>query len=191
MKHLLLALVALIGLTAYLLWRSPGRPLQSTPFSASRREALKPGAPPRQAKTFSKSGAKAARTTGEDVSKQPRKAEPDQYSVLVTPDDVTDDSAPSRTSSSRSVLVAPLIPPPDQIALGVDSDAVMDEYGEPSAWATAAEGGHMVETFVYAQARGGSATVIRIVDGRVAAAYKKIVPLSPRGSLSRRIGQAN
>jgi hypothetical protein len=32
MKHPLFALLVLIGLTAPLLWRPPGRPLQSLPF---------------------------------------------------------------------------------------------------------------------------------------------------------------
>jgi hypothetical protein len=52
-KYLLFALAVLIGLTALLLWRSPGRPLRSLPFSAAYRETLKPAAPtPRPSTTL-------------------------------------------------------------------------------------------------------------------------------------------
>jgi hypothetical protein len=83
------------------------------------------------------------------------------------------------------------LPSPDQIALGIVTDAVTGEYGDPSAWAIEEKDGSIIETLVYAQERGGSATVIRIVDGRVAAAYRKVVPASPHGSLIRQLGLPN
>lgn len=188
MKDLFLTLVALVVVTTFLLWQSPGRSLQWIAFSASARETPKPAAAPvPPTKTASKSAhvAKAARTAAEicSVSLRPQQPEPDQYSLIVTPDAYF----PSRPVAG----VVRMVPPPDKIALGVDSDVVTDQYGEPSAWASATEGGHMVETFVYAQVHGGPATVIRIVDGRVVAAYKKVVPLSAGGSLVRRLGLPN
>jgi hypothetical protein len=191
-KHLLLALVSLIGLTAFLLWRSPGIPLPLIPFPAARREAPRPAEPAPSSKKASKSAhaAKAERTPTEvaAVPQRPQQPEPDQYSITVTPDLYF----PSLTRVRPAAGVVRMVPPPEKIALGEDSDSVTDLYGEPSAWAIAAEGGHMVETFVYAQARGGPATVIRIVDGRVAAAYTKVLPFSPRGSfVPRNLGLPN
>jgi hypothetical protein len=202
-KDLFLTLVGLIVVTTFLLWQSPGRSLQWIAFSASRSEMPKPAvltAPP--SKTASKSAhvVKAGRTAAEacscSFSQRPQQSEPDQYSVTVTPDQYSllvtpDEYFPSLRSARLAVGVVRMVPPPEKIALGVDSDMVTDQYGEPSAWATSAEGGHMVETFVYAQQRGGPATVIRIVDGRVVAAYTKVVPFSPRGSLDRNVGLPN
>jgi hypothetical protein len=191
-KDLFLTLVGLVVVTAFLLWQSPGRSLQWIAFSASRGEMPKPAAVPAPtSKTASKSAhvGKAERTAAElcSVSPRPQQPEADQYSLLVTPDEYF----PSLRSARLPAGVARMVPPPDKIALGVDSDVVTDQYGEPSAWATGAEGGHMVETFVYAQQRGGPATVIRIVDGRVVAAYTKVVPFSPRGSLAWNVGLMN
>jgi hypothetical protein len=191
-KDLFLTLVGLTIVTTFLLWQSSGRSLQWIAYSASRTEIPNPAsAPAPTSKTASRSAhvVKAERTAAEacSVSQRSQQPEPDQYSLLVTPDEYF----PSLTSARLPAGVARMVPPPDKIALGMDSDVVTDQYGEPSAWATATEGGHMVETFVYAQQRGGPATVIRIVDGRVVAAYKKVVPLSPGGSLVRRLGLPN
>ena len=193
MKDLFLTLVGLIVVTTFLLWQSPGRSLQWIAFSASRTEMPKPvAAPARPSKTSSRSShvVKAERTAGEvcacSLSQRPQQPEPDQYSLLVTPDAYF----PSLRSARLAAGIVRMAPPPDKIPVGVATDVVTDEYGEPSAWATAAEGGHMVEIFVYAQQRG-PATVIRIVDGRVAAAYTKVVPFSPRAALARNLGRSN
>jgi hypothetical protein len=196
-KDLFLTLVGLVVVTTFLLWQSPGRSLQWIAFSASHSEMPTPAAAPapaRPSKTASRSAhlVKAERTAAEacscSLSPRPQQPEPDQYSILVTPDAYF----PSLRSARLGVGVVRMAPPPDKIAPGVDTDVVIDEYGEPSAWATGAEGGHMIETFVYAtQERGGPATVIRIVDGRVVAAYTKVVPFSPRASLARNVGLPN
>jgi hypothetical protein len=192
MKDLFLTLVGLVVVTAFLLWQSPGGSLQWIAFSATRSEMPKPAAAPaRPSKTVSRSAhvVKAERTAAEacSVSQRPQQPEPDQYTLLVTPDLYF----PSLRSARPAVGAVRMAPPPDKIAVGVDKDVVIDEYGEPSAWATAAEGGHMLETFVYTQERGGQATVIRIVDGRVAAAYEKVVPFSPQAFLARNLGLLN
>ena len=192
MKDLFLTLVGLVVVTAFLLWQSPGRSLQWIAFSATRSEMPKPAAapaPPSKTSPRSSHVVKAERTAGEacSVSERRQQPEPDQYSMLVTPEAYFPSLRPAR----RAAGVMRMVPPPDKIALGVDTDVVTDEYGEPSAWATAAEGGHMLETFVYAQELGGPATVIRIVDGRVVAAYTKVVPFSPRAALARNLGLAN
>lgn len=199
MKDLFLILVALAVVTAFLLWQSPGRSLQWIAYSASHSEMPRPAAAPAPPpKTVSKSKSvhvvKAERTAAELCSISqgpqqpgPQQPEPDQYSLIVT----ADEYFPSLMSARLPAGVVRMVPPPDKIAVGMDSDVVTDQYGEPSAWATAAEGGHMLETFVYAQVHGGPATVIRIVDGRVVAAYGKVVAFSPPGSLVRNLGLRN
>lgn len=197
MKDLFLILVGLVVVTAFLLWQSPGRSLQWIAYSASHSEIPKM-APALPTKTTSKSKSprvvKPERTATAlcSVSQRPQQPgaqqpEPDQYTLIVTPDEYF----PSLMSARLPAGVVRMAPPPDKIALGVDSDEVTDQYGEPSAWATAVEGGHMLETFVYTQAHGGPATVIRIVDGRVVAVYEKVVPFSPRASLAGNLGVPN
>jgi hypothetical protein len=195
-RDLFLTLVGLVVVTAFLLWQSPGRSLEWIAFSASRSEMPKPAAAPApRSKIASKSAhvVKAERTAAQacSCSASPRpqlpEPEPDQYTLIVTPDEYF----PSLRSAHLPAGVVRMVPPPDKIALGVDSDEVTDQYGEPSAWATSAEGGHMVEIFLYAQVHGGPATVIRIVDGRVVAAYQKVVPFSPQAFLARNVGLPN
>ena len=195
MKDLFLTLVGLVVVTAFLLWQSPGRSLQWIAFSASRSEMPTPvAAPPPPSKTSAKSvhAVRGERTPAEACSVSPRRQQPDQdqYSVTVTPDQYSltvspEEYFPSLRSARLADGAVRMAPRPEKIAMGADKDVVTDQYGEPSAWATAVEGGHMVEIFVYAQQRGGPATVIRIVDGRVAAAYTKVVPFSPRAALAR------
>jgi hypothetical protein len=82
-------------------------------------------------------------------------------------------------------------PAADKVKLGVGPDAITSAYGYPAAWVVSSDDGHIVETLMYSQERGGEATVIRIVDGLVAAAYTKASPASPPGSLIRNIGARN
>jgi hypothetical protein len=198
MKDLFLILVALIVVTAFILWQSPGRSLQWVAFSASPSDIPTPA--PALSKTASRSAhaVRAERTAAEacSVSQRPQQPEPAQHSITATPDQYSitvtpDEYFPSLMSARLPVGVVRMVPPPENIAVGVDADVVTDEYGEPSAWATAVERGHMLETFVYAQVHGGSATVIRIVDGRVVAAYNQAGPFSPRASLARTLRLPN
>jgi hypothetical protein len=82
---------------------------------------------------------------------------------------------------------APVIPPPppfpavDQIKTGSHEDAITGKYGEPALSAMTTAGGHMVETLIYARERGRFATVIRLEDGRVSAAYSPTEPVLPSG----------
>jgi|SRR5580658_5820592 hypothetical protein len=200
MKDLFLILVALVVVTAFILWQSPGRSLQWVAFSASPSDIPTAAPAPPLSKTASRSAhaGRAERTAAEacSVSQRPQQPEPAQHSITATPDQYSitvtpDEYFPSLMSARLPVGVVRMVPPPEKIALGVAADVVTDEYGEPSAWATAADGGHMLETFVYAQVHGGSATVIRIVDGRVVAAYNQAGPFSPRASLARNLGLPN
>jgi len=81
------------------------------------------------------------------------------------------------------VVKAP--PPPfpavEQIASGSHETAITSRYGDPALSAVTSRGGHMVETFVYARSRGRDATVIRLEDGKVAAAYSQAEPFVPPG----------
>ena len=81
------------------------------------------------------------------------------------------------------VVQAP--PPPfpavEQIASGSHETAITSKYGDPALSAVTSSGGHMVETFVYSRNRGRNATVIRLEDGKVAAAYSQAEPFVPPG----------
>jgi hypothetical protein len=80
----------------------------------------------------------------------------------------------------------PVIPPPpfpavDQIKTGAHEESITAKYGDPALSAVTTAGGHMVETLIYARNRGRSATVIRLEDGRVSAAYSPMEPVLPSG----------
>jgi hypothetical protein len=72
-------------------------------------------------------------------------------------------------------------PAVDQISRGAHEDAITDKYGDPALSAVTFSGGHMLETFVYSRNGGGSATVIRLQDGKVATAYSQVEPVVPPG----------
>jgi hypothetical protein len=92
-------------------------------------------------------------------------------------------------AASRAIPVpAPPVhvdPPPfpavEQIATGVRKDSITGKYGEPALAAVTLAGGHIVETFVYARRPSRSATIIRLEDGRVSAAYSRPEPVLPSG----------
>ena len=75
----------------------------------------------------------------------------------------------------------PPFPAVEQIATGVREDSITGKFGDPALSAVTSTGGHMVETFVYARDRGRSATVIRLEDGKVSAAYSQAEPIPPAG----------
>jgi hypothetical protein len=86
------------------------------------------------------------------------------------------------------VAAAPVVhrdPPPfpsvEQIPTGVHEDSITGKYGDPQLSAVTSTGGRLVETMVYARARGRSTTVIRIEDGKVSSAYSQSEPLVPPG----------
>jgi hypothetical protein len=72
-------------------------------------------------------------------------------------------------------------PAVEQIATGGHEDSITGKYGDPALSAVTSSRGHMVETFVYAKDRGRLATVIRLQDGRVSAAYSQSEPTMPVG----------
>ena len=82
-----------------------------------------------------------------------------------------------------AMVVTPPFPAAEQISMGAGEESVTGKYGSPAASAVTSAEGHIVETLVYARQRETSATVIRIVDGKVSAAYKKELPSSPPGTL--------
>jgi hypothetical protein len=92
-------------------------------------------------------------------------------------------------SPSPIAAVSPAVvehdPPPfpsvEQIAAGLHGDAITGKYGNPALSAMTSTGGHVVETFIYARDRGRSSTVIRLEDGKVAAAFSRTQPLAPTG----------
>jgi hypothetical protein len=91
--------------------------------------------------------------------------------------------------SPSPIAVAPALvekdPPPfpsvEQIAAGAHGDTITGKYGNPALSAVTSTRGHMIETFIYARDRGRSATIIRLEDGKVAAAFSQTQPLAPTG----------
>jgi hypothetical protein len=75
----------------------------------------------------------------------------------------------------------PPFPSVEQIAAGAHGDTITGKYGNPALSAVTSTRGHMIETFIYARDRGRSATVIRLEDGKVAAAFSQTQPLAPTG----------
>jgi hypothetical protein len=106
--------------------------------------------------------------------------------ALVAEESLVVEGAPVREIPPPTPVVAPDPPPfpaADQIAMGVHQDAVTTAYGDPAISAATVMDGHMVETLVYARDRQPSATVIRVVDGKVSSAYTKAGPPPARGRL--------
>jgi len=75
----------------------------------------------------------------------------------------------------------PPFPSVEQIAAGAHGDTITGKYGNPALSAVTSTRGHMIETFIYARDRGRSATIIRLEDGKVAAAFSQTQPLAPTG----------
>jgi hypothetical protein len=75
----------------------------------------------------------------------------------------------------------PPFPSVEQIPPGAHGDAITGKYGNPALSAMTSTGGHVVETFIYARDRGRSSTIIRLQDGKVAAAFSQTQPLAPTG----------
>jgi hypothetical protein len=72
-------------------------------------------------------------------------------------------------------------PSVEQIAAGVHRDTITGKYGNPALSAMTSTRGHVIETFIYARDRGRSSTIIRLEDGKVAAAFSQTQPLTPTG----------
>jgi hypothetical protein len=125
---------------------------------------------------------KAALKTPSAVAKATPKPKPAPAPVVEQPAVV--EAAPS----SQVVAAAPVVhsdPPPfpavEKITIGLREDSITGTYGDPALSAVTSTGGHLVETFVYARDSGRFATVIRLEDGRVSAAYSQSQPVHPAG----------
>jgi hypothetical protein len=165
----LVCVVVLIAAGGILLWQSRIDPFHSSKFQsqpvAAPLEASRPGpaGTPGAAKP-----ARVAKSVAAPLGSNP----------------VVDAAAPAGESAGApSMVVRPPFPSADQIAMGVHEDAVTTAYGDPAISAATVMDGHMVETLVYARDRQPSATVIRLVDGKVSSAYTKAGPPSARGRL--------
>jgi hypothetical protein len=75
----------------------------------------------------------------------------------------------------------PPFPSVEQIAAGAHGDTITGKFGNPALSAVTSTRGHRIETFIYARDRGRSATIIRLEDGKVAAAFSQTQPLAPTG----------
>ena len=92
---------------------------------------------------------------------------------------------------SPSTPIVPPDPPPfpavEQIVPGVRLDSITGTYGQPALSTVTLTDGHLVETLIYSGNRNHSATIIRLEDGKVAAAYSRPEPVLPAGvSVPRR-----
>ena len=114
-------------------------------------------------------------------------------SPLVVKSSLKPNSAPDPVVEPPAVIDTAPIPGPvvqreerpfpavEQIATGGHEDSITGKYGDPALSAVTSSRGHMVETFVYAKDRGRLATVIRLQDRRVSAAYSQSEPTMPAG----------
>jgi hypothetical protein len=91
-------------------------------------------------------------------------------------------------SPTPTEVVPPVVendPPPfplvEQIPAGAHGDTITGKYGNPALSAVTSTRGHVIETFIYARDRGRSSTIIRLQDGKVAAAFSQTQPLPPTG----------
>lgn len=159
-------LLALIGVGLIMLWRVGNGTMPTFSFHASSMVDPKPAVllPPK------KPEARPAPVL--------RVVEPELDADVVRPPSLNQELAPT-------MVVHPPFPAAEEVKLGVAADAVTGAYGNPSASAVTSANGHMVETLIYAEERGRSATVIKIVDGRVSGAYTKAAPPNPPGSMIR------
>jgi hypothetical protein len=96
--------------------------------------------------------------------------------------------------SADLLPAAPIVhpePPPfpavEEIVPGVRMDSITEQYGQPALSTVTLTEGHLVETIIYAGKPNHAATIIRLEDGRVAAAYSRPEPVHPAGlSVPRR-----
>src|SRR6185437_2863901 len=167
MKLVLFAVVILAGTTGFLLWRAGGVPGVHLPLLSSHHEAA---APLPALTPAAKPGAQKV------VHARPAAAEDVPVEQI--------QSATSRTEEPTAPIAArpPIrhpFPSADQVPAGEGEESITGKYGKPSAWVVSSDDGHVVETLVYTREPGNSSTVIRCVDGIVAAAYTKALPQSP------------
>jgi hypothetical protein len=117
---------------------------------------------------------KTALKTAPTVAKSSPKPKP-------TPAPAAEESTVVDATPSPQVAAAvPVVhadPPPfpavEKIATGLREDFITSTYGNPALSSVTSTGGHMVETFVYARDNGRLATIIRLEDGKVSAAYSQ------------------
>jgi len=102
--------------------------------------------------------------------------------------DVPSSVAEAAARPEAAVVSPPVVHPDplpfpavDQIAPGLRKDSITGKYGQPALSAVTLTGGHLVETFIYARNRSRSATMIRLEDGKVAAAYSRSEAGIPAG----------
>jgi hypothetical protein len=102
------------------------------------------------------------------VSERPATVEAREIPQVATPDPVVQTDPPP-------------FPSVEKIAIGLPEDSITRTYGDPALSAMTSNGGHTIETFVYAPGGDGLATVVRFVDGRVFAVYSQSGPTRPVG----------
>ena len=163
----LLAVVVVLAAAGILLW--PSR----------RRDAP---VPPSQAELAYRDAVQAAAVAARAVAKSAPAPTPKSAPAPVISHPKDPDPAPVQPAEvDPSITVRPLFPGADQIAIGVQEDAVVKVYGYPELSAEVSVGGHMVKTLVYhASIERRLTTVIRLVDGRVSAASTRVPPLEAR-----------
>jgi hypothetical protein len=168
MKGILLASVVVLGMGVVLLWRSPIDPFHAAPQSG----------PPASAAASSTSEAKKSPDKNRHKPAVSAQAAPDEPVTEIA-------VAAEPPAESKPVALKPSKPFPvaSQVSLGMNENEVTDAYGSPSASAVTLLNGHTVETLVYARDAEGSATVIRLTDGRVSYAASRTAPRSPQGWL--------
>lgn len=72
-------------------------------------------------------------------------------------------------------------PSSEEIAKGAPEQAVTTKFGDPTLSLVTTSRGRVQGTYVYAREKGREATVIKLLDGRVASAYSKSAPVAASG----------
>ena len=113
------------------------------------------------------------------VAARPKPAPAPVEAPVVVPQE-----APPKPEPAPVAVVArdPLpFPSSEEIANGAPEQAVTTKFGDPTLSLVTTSRGRVQGTYVYAREKGREATVIKLLDGKVASAYSKSAPVAASG----------
>ncbi len=150
-----LVIVAVVALGAILVWwtQVPTQSMGATAGSSTTGTQVQESEAAHKAAPVTVSAARIPKPVPAPAADQPSVVETIARSEVQAPPPVLHADPP------------PPFPVVEQIATGVRKDSITGKYGEPALSAVTLTGGHIVETFIYAQKRSRSATIIRLEDG--------------------------
>ncbi len=174
MKELVVALALMVvSVGAFAWWSHRSDAVLTRPPDANRPAAERPKPP--EAKPKAKIAAK-------HVAADP----PRPIAVWEPPA-----AAPAAPEGQQLLAPPPPLPFPAaaEITSGVEAEKVVEKYGEPALWTTAAGHQHILENLVYTRERGQVQTIIRLEDGKVSSVASDsrptAVPMPPPATRTR------